>query len=64
MNVKVLLLIALTLLATISAIATIAVTLNVPATALFSITKTKMITTSFGNVQPTGDPVDNPVAPS
>ncbi len=61
---KVIFLLALTLLATISTIATVAVTLKIPTPVSSSVTKTIAVTTGYGNIQPTGDPVDNPVFPS
>ena len=64
MKIKVLFLLALTLLATISSIAIVAVTLKIPTPISASVTKTTAVTTGFGHVQPTGDPVDNPVFPS
>jgi len=60
---KVLFLLALTLLAAFSTIATVAVTLKILTPASLSITTTIALTTRSGNVQPTGDPVDNPVFP-
>jgi len=63
MNMKVLFLLALTLLAAISTIAIVAVTLKILTPASLSITTIIAVTTSSGNIQPTGDPVDNPVFP-
>ncbi len=63
MNMKVLFLLALTLLAAISTIATVAVTLKIPTPVSFSVTKTIAVTTSSGKVQPAGDHVDDPVFP-
>ena len=63
MKIKVLFLLALTLLATISTIATVAVTLKIPTPVSSGATKTIAVTTGSGNIQPTGDPVDNPVFP-
>jgi hypothetical protein len=63
LKIKVLFLLALTLLAAISTIATVAVTLKRTPVS-FSVTKTKAATTDFGHVQPTGDPIDDPVFPS
>ena len=60
---KVLFLLALTLLAAFSTIATVAVTLKIPTPASLSITKTIALTTSSGKIQPAGDPVDDPVFP-
>jgi hypothetical protein len=60
---KVLFLLALTLLAAFSTIATVAVTLKISMPASFSATKTIAAATSSGKVQLIGDPVDNPVAP-
>lgn len=54
---------ALTLLAAISTIATVAVTLKIP-TPASSSTTSLTVTTDFDHVQPTGDPIDNPVFPS
>lgn len=63
MNMKVLLLLTLTLLAAFSIIATVAATVNMPTSASFSTTKTMPVTISYEYVQPTGDPIDNPTAP-
>ena len=63
MNFKVLFLLALTLLAAISTIATVAVTLKKTSVS-FNVTKAKTVTTDFGQVQPTGDPIDDPIFPS
>jgi len=60
---KVLFLLALTLLAAFSTIATVAVTLKILTPASLSITTTIALTTSSRNVQPTGDPIDDPVFP-
>lgn len=60
---KVLFLLALTLLAAISTIATVAVTLKILTPASLSITTTIALTTSSGNIQPAGDPVDDPFFP-
>jgi hypothetical protein len=60
---KVLFLLALTLLAAFSTIATVAVTLKILTPASLSITTTIALTTSFGNIHPAGDPIDNPIFP-
>lgn len=60
---KVLFLLALTLLAAISTIATVAVTLKILTPASLSITTTIALTTSSGHIQPAGDPIDNPIFP-
>lgn len=60
---KVLFLLALTLLAAISTIATVAVTLKILTPASLSITTTIAANTRSGNIQPAGDPVDDPVFP-
>jgi hypothetical protein len=63
LKIKVIFLMALTLLAAISTIATVAVTLKIP-TPASSSTTSLTVTTDFDHVQPTGDPIDNPVFPS
>lgn len=63
MKIKVLFLLALTFLAAISTIAIVSVTLKKPSVS-FSVTETIAVTTGFGHIQPTGDPVDDPVFPS
>ena len=63
MKMKALFLLALTVFAAISTIATVAVTLKIP-TPASSSTRGLAVTTDFDHVQPTGDPIDNPVFPS
>jgi len=63
LKIKVLFLLALTFLAAISTIAIASVTLKKPSVP-FSVTETIAVTTGFGDIQPTGDPVDNPAFPS
>ena len=63
LKMKVLFLLALTLLAAISTIATVAVTLKIPKPVSSNVTKTMAVTTSFGKVHPTGDPIDDPIFP-
>lgn len=65
MNKKALLLLTLTLLAAISTIITVAATSEVqPMPDSFSTTQTIAATTIRGFIQPNGDPIDNPIAPS
>jgi hypothetical protein len=64
LKIKVLFLLALTLLATISTIATVAMALKIPTPVSSNVTKTTAVITDFGHVQPTGDPIDDPVFPS
>lgn len=64
MNMKVLLLLALTIFATVSTIATVAMASNLSMPNSFSTMKTIANIIESGEVQPTGgDEVDNPVAP-
>jgi len=63
LNMKVLILLAITLLAAFSTIATVAATFEIPAPASSSTTQTVVVTTSSGYIQPTGDPINDPVAP-
>jgi len=62
LNVKVLFLLALVLLGAISTIATtVAATLPTPDSV--GITNPIEVTTTSGNAEPTGDPIDDPVFP-
>lgn len=64
MNMKVLLLLALTIFTSVSTIATVAIASNISTPNSFSITKTIANTIESRDIQPTGgDKVDNPVAP-
>jgi len=60
---KALFLLALTVFAAISTIATVAVTLKIP-TPASSRTTTLVVPTGLGDAQPTGDPIDDPIFPS
>lgn len=60
---KVLFLLALTLFAFASTIATVAVAFNILTPNSFGITNSIVETIGSGEIQPTGDPVDNPVFP-
>lgn len=62
MNMKVLFLLALTLLAAISTIATVAITLKTLAPASSSKTEMIPITRGSANVQPLGDLIGDPTA--
>ena len=64
MNMKVLLLLALTLFTVVSTVAAVAIAFNISTPNSFSITKTIAHFAGFGDIQPTGgDPVDDPVFP-
>jgi len=63
LKLKVLLILTLTILIVTSTITVIAINLDAPAIST-CITKFGALTSCFRLIQPTGDPIDNPVAPS
>ncbi len=64
MNMKVLLLLALTLFTVVSTVATTSIAFNISTPNSFSITKSIAAAIRFRGVQPAGgDPVEDPIAP-
>ena len=64
LNMKVLLILALTLFTVVSTVATVAIAFNISTPKTFSITKSMTETIGFRGVQPAGgDPVEDPIAP-
>jgi hypothetical protein len=60
---KVLLLLALTIFTVVSTVATVAITFNVSTPTPFSTTRTIVHFAGSRDIQPAGDPIDDPVLP-